>query len=410
VIIPCYNHAHYLPDALDSLLAQTFADWEAIVVDDGSLDNTRGVALDYVSLDSRFRYIHQDNRGLSSARNLGILAARGQHFTFLDADDALEPGYMMACLSALHRNPDVAAVYTGYSYMDEHGTVLSIAHLEVLAGTALRVRLLRGGFFPPVTVMVRQSAIAATGHFDENLTSTEDWDLWLRLTEHHMMAGIGGALARYRVYTNSMSTNAERMHRNRLAVLSRIYGPPDGLSCRWPKEKRQAYAHAFLAAALGFVAQGEIDTAMAMLLCAAETWPQLLTLPDTHYELALWDQPRGYRGQAEKLDLSRNADLVLSALDELFAKASSSVSRVRAAAYGHAHLALAMLADQALQWDLARRHMLCALLRYPRLALDRRVLRRMAKLLLGQRLTGWVRHRLKTNPGAKEEQPCVSCS
>ena len=89
VIIPCYNHAHYLCRAVQSVLAQTYADWEAIIVDDGSTDNTREVATRFS--DPRVRYIYQENRGLSAARNTGISAAQGSYLAFLDADDELEP-------------------------------------------------------------------------------------------------------------------------------------------------------------------------------------------------------------------------------------------------------------------------------------------------------------------------------
>lgn len=95
VIIPCYNHGHYLPHAVNSVLAQTFTDWEAIIVDDGSTDNTREVAAQFT--DERVRYVHQENRGLSGARNTGIRAAQGAYLAFLDADDEWEPRFLRVC-------------------------------------------------------------------------------------------------------------------------------------------------------------------------------------------------------------------------------------------------------------------------------------------------------------------------
>ncbi|MEM4724269.1 MAG: glycosyltransferase family A protein, partial [Candidatus Hadarchaeum sp.] len=108
VIIPCYNHGHYLPCAVNSVMAQTFADWEAIIVDDGSTDNTREVAAQFT--DSRVRYIYQDNRGLAAARNTGIRAAQGEYLAFLDADDEWEPTFLEACVAALSQQPALAAV------------------------------------------------------------------------------------------------------------------------------------------------------------------------------------------------------------------------------------------------------------------------------------------------------------
>lgn len=91
VIVPCFNQGRYLPDALDSVLAQTYPHWECIVVNDGSTDDTRQVALEYASKDARFRYVEQENRGLSGARNRGRREVRGTHVQFLDSDDTISP-------------------------------------------------------------------------------------------------------------------------------------------------------------------------------------------------------------------------------------------------------------------------------------------------------------------------------
>ena len=87
VVIPCFNHAHYLPFAIDSLRNQTYHDWEAIIVDDGSTDETAAVSQRFK--DRRIRYVYQDNLGLAAARNIGIRLAFGEYLVFLDADDAL---------------------------------------------------------------------------------------------------------------------------------------------------------------------------------------------------------------------------------------------------------------------------------------------------------------------------------
>ena len=91
IIIPCYNQAFYLPDCLKSILEQTFQDWEAIVVNDGSIDNTQALTENYCKLDSRIRLAQKSNGGLSSARNFGIKNSRGKRFVFLDADDFMHP-------------------------------------------------------------------------------------------------------------------------------------------------------------------------------------------------------------------------------------------------------------------------------------------------------------------------------
>lgn len=156
VVIPCYNHGHYLPYALESILAQTYPYWEAIIVDDGSTDNTREVAQRYIQQDIRIRYVYQMNRGLSGARNTGITEARGEFLAFLDADDEWEPEFLQTCVTALEKRPELAAVYTGWLLIDEVGHELMRKTL-VLEGIGLRQYLWQGGCFPCHSALVRAS-------------------------------------------------------------------------------------------------------------------------------------------------------------------------------------------------------------------------------------------------------------
>ncbi len=393
VIIPCYNQASYLTAALDSVLAQTSVDWEAIVVDDGSSDGTSEVAAAYAARDRRIRPLRQDNQGLAGARNTGIGAARGAYLAFLDADDAWEPEFLATCVETLEARADLLGVYTRNLHIDGAGNQLPMPGGQVFAPDRLYSRLLQGGFFPPCAVVVRTEAVRAAGLFDGQLDGrgTEDWDLWLRLAARGGLAGIDRPLARYRVQTGSMSTDAEPMHRNRMAVLAKHLGPPDGEPAQWSNDKRRAYGHALRATALGHIAQGDPQQGWLMLGRAAELWPEILTQLDTCYELACWDQPRGYRGQAASLDLERNAGQVIAGLDGLFEQGGDALAKLRRPAYAQAYHALAMLADQAGNWGLARRYLWRAMGYYPRLALEPGVRRRLAKLCAGQWLVGQAR-------------------
>ena len=111
VIVPCYNQAIYLPEALNSLLAQTYQCWEAIVVNDGSPDETEKVALEYTWKDSRIKYVFKENGGLSSARNKGIELAQGEFILPLDADDIIHPEYMEKAMEAFEDNPFLKLVF-----------------------------------------------------------------------------------------------------------------------------------------------------------------------------------------------------------------------------------------------------------------------------------------------------------
>jgi len=394
VIIPCYNHAHYLPDAVNSVLAQTFTDWEALIVDDGSTDNTREVAAQFT--DSRIRYIYQENRGLSGARNTGIRAAEGEYLAFLDADDLLTPTFFETCLAALRADTELAGVYTRNHFVDEAGNLLPRRGGQALAGTAFRARILEGGFFPPVSAMVRRTVVVEVGMFDEQLTSVEDWDLWLRLSARYPLQGIAEPLVCYRVYAGSMSTNAARMHANRIAVLTKHFGSPEGDPADWPEEKRRAYGFAYRSGANGYIEQGQVDEGWHLLARGVALWPDLLRRLDTFYELACGDQPKGYRGQAESLDIESNGTELLRQMERLFIAADVPSQALKSVAYGNAYLALTMLSDQAGQCAQAHRYMLQALRANPQLLRQPSVLRRLLKLFAGKRVISWLRRFKKT--------------
>jgi len=384
VIVPCYNHGHYLSHAIRSVLAQTFTHWEAIIVDDGSTDNTREVAAQFA--DPRVRYIYQANQGLSAARNTGILAAGGEYFAFLDADDEWEPRFLEQCVYVLTHQEMATAVVTLVQLIDESGAKLPRLGGQVIRSEEFRERLIEGGFFPPNAIVVQGGAVRRAGLFDESLTSVEDWDLWLRITDQEgTMQSVPEPLARYRISTGSMSTNASRMHTNRMAVLAKQFGPPDGKVESWPAEKQRAYAFAYRSAAYGYLQQQEPDTAWRWLDHATRIWPPIFTRLDTFYELALGDQPRSYRGNTTGLDLTANGADMLRRLDQLFESAGAPVKAQRGLAYGNAYQALGMLADQAGDWAAARRYLLAAARSNPRLLRDSSLLRRLAKVSAGRR-------------------------
>ena len=380
IIIPSYNHAHYLSHTLRSVLVQTYDDWEAIIVDDGSTDDTSAVVAQFA--DPRVRYIHQQNRGLPAARNAGIAAAQGSYLAFLDADDEWEPDFLARCTAVLERNAEAAGVYTGHHYCDETGLILPQSSVPCVPADQLRRRLLEGGFFPPCAVVVRADAVREAGLFDTSLAGrgVEDWDLWLRITRRHPMLALPEPIARYRVHPGSMSTNAAAMHAGRLSAVAKHLGPPEGEPTSWPEEKRIAYGFADREAALAFIAQGQPDAGWRQLAAGAAICPEILARPDTFYELVCMNQPRGHRGQAHLLDITAKGSEMLCRLEAIFAEAAPHLRACRGQMFGNAHLALAMLADQAQQWRTARHHLRMALGYWLPFALSPSFVRRLLKV------------------------------
>ena len=179
VVIPTYNRAHILGRAIDSVLQQTHRDLELIIVDDGSSDGTaalvRGIE------DPRVRYVHQQNRGVSAARNRGIAEARAEWLAFLDSDDEWLPQKLERQFSAL-RGVECAASYCGMLRFDGALTTrIPKSENGVNAGAAPWPSLLMDGLWFSQTWLVPRQVVLTAGQFDERMSIWEDWDLFLRI-------------------------------------------------------------------------------------------------------------------------------------------------------------------------------------------------------------------------------------
>ncbi len=185
IVIPTYNYAEYLAHAIRSVLAQTLADWELIVVDDGSTDDTASVVAEFE--DARIRYVYQDNRGPSAARNYGLDLARGEYFTMLDADDWLAPNSLADRAVLLDQYPHYGAVYSDGYICDPDGRPLQRLSENRPANYVGDVfsELVRVNFFGTLSpVMARRRVLTEFRiRHDESNVFVEDWDFLIRLAE-----------------------------------------------------------------------------------------------------------------------------------------------------------------------------------------------------------------------------------
>jgi glycosyltransferase involved in cell wall biosynthesis len=182
VIIPTYDRAHLVSRAIKSVLNQTYQDFEIIVVDDGSTDNTEEVVKNLN--DPRIRHIpHEKNRGLSAARNTGIRAARGEYIAFLDDDDLWLPLKLEKQLRRFQSSrPEVGVIYTGWAYTDPNIRVFFGERKPRHRGK-LRAAQMVGFITSIITILVRKGALEEAGYFDEDLPSFEDKDMFIRLAQ-----------------------------------------------------------------------------------------------------------------------------------------------------------------------------------------------------------------------------------
>ncbi len=226
IIIPCFKQAHFLAQAVDSALAQTHADLEVLVIDDGSPDDTAAVAARYAG-DARFKYVRQENTGLPGARNRGIGESSGEYLCFLDSDDTYAPSKVARQVALLDADPALGWVYCDIVTVDEQGVAVpdqfSIAATKRDLSGDLFSSLMLGGYFPPHTVMIRRAVLDEVGGFDPALGGHADYELWLRVAgAGHRAAFVPEALANYRVHASSMSKDGEHMHTSRVATLVKI--------------------------------------------------------------------------------------------------------------------------------------------------------------------------------------------
>lgn len=218
VVIPLYNKAAYIADAVRSVQAQTFSDFELLVVDDGSTDG--GGAVARAAADQRLRLIRQDNAGAGAARNAGIAAARGRWIAFLDADDRWRPSRLARQLGILDRHPDLVWAAGGYVTLLPGALAARPAPaLEAPWWAAPEVvedalhPLAVGGYVWTGTILARRDVLTALGGFEPALRSGQDLLLWVRLAlDHPRLAYASEVLAEYRANVRDSITTRRFAH------------------------------------------------------------------------------------------------------------------------------------------------------------------------------------------------------
>lgn len=214
IIVPAYNAAPFLEEAVVSAQAQTHAKIEIIIVDDGSTDRTFEIAAQCARRDSRVVVLqHVSNAGLSATRNSGIRAARGEWVAFMDADDVFLPHKTELQLALWRDDPKTNLLYTNYLNWDGTKDLgLRYKSLEHMPEGDVSRKLFYENQFCPSTVMLRRVELEKLGGFNSALRATEDWDLWLRVAEGGLWArGVWEPQIRYRQWAGNMSKNRKKM-------------------------------------------------------------------------------------------------------------------------------------------------------------------------------------------------------
>ena len=210
----------FITQTLESLVAQSFPLWEAIVIDDGSEDDGWEIAKRFAEGDPRFRVMHQEHQGISSARNLGVSQTGFDWLLFLDADDWILPDFLVRLTSLLEAEPELDVITCGYAriYPDGSQTVSDFAPLP----RELFPVLAQYCAFPIHACIVRRACVEQAGGFDPSLVTCEDWHLWQRISRSGARFGAWEeALACYRVRPGSASMDSAQILRDGLRVIQR---------------------------------------------------------------------------------------------------------------------------------------------------------------------------------------------
>ena len=198
IIIPVYNGEKYIREAVDSALNQTYKDFEIIVIDDGSKDSTPNILETY---GSKIKWKSQENKGQASAINEGIKMAKGEYIAYLDADDVCLPERFENQVKYLDEHSNVGLVYSDSYQINENGKIQRIMKSRPHDNFVL----LQNNYIPRIAVMHKRECLNGVGLFDESITGSDDWDMWIKISEKFKMGYIGKPLVKYRVHKENIS-------------------------------------------------------------------------------------------------------------------------------------------------------------------------------------------------------------
>lgn len=271
IVVPVFNGARYVREAVDSLLEQSYPHLEVVAVDDGSTDATPAILATY---GTRVRVLRQDNRGQAAAMNAGWATSRGDVLAYLSADDRLRPGAVAVAVEALAAHPDALAVYGDYTLIDPTSAVLREVHTRPFD---LAEVVATADCPPGPGAFIRRKAHVLAGPWDEGLQQVPDLDYWLRLARHGPLVHVPHLLGDFREHETSASFRPPSRTRadEPVGVFERFFGEQD-LSPTIAALRPTAMAHVHLMAARAHLRAGRIGDAATHVARAGTLAPRVL--------------------------------------------------------------------------------------------------------------------------------------
>jgi glycosyltransferase involved in cell wall biosynthesis len=263
VVIPTYQSCRTIAQAIDSVLCQTYQNFEIIVIDDGSTDETSEILKTY---DRRIQYYYQKNCGPSAARNNGIRRSIGEYIAFLDADDAWLPTKIEKQIALFNRDESLGLVFSDSFIVNDRGvinkTCFQVAPpISGLAYEALFVY----NFIPLLTAIIRRDCLEQVGLFNESILGPEDYDLWLRISRSWKIEFINEPLAYYKVGQNHVSSNQIRMLKSVIRIKARELEQCPQLNMNKDLDLDQSYFNLFIRCSKLHLKSGQVVLAQKEL-------------------------------------------------------------------------------------------------------------------------------------------------
>jgi glycosyltransferase involved in cell wall biosynthesis len=296
VVIPAYNAMKFLPETVESVLAQTFSDLELLIVNDGSSDNILQWATNIT--DDRVKLISQENQGVSAARNTGIMQSNGEYLAFLDADDLWKSTKLEKQIRRFEEYPEAGLVYTWTNLVDAFSKPINRVIASKLEGNVWEQIIVANMIGNGSSAMIRRSCFETVGMFDSELSGAADRDMWIRIAVHYPFAVVKEPLTLWRQHTNSMSKKHQEMIQDLRRTIEKNFQsvPLDLLYLQ-----NRSYSYMNLYQSWNSVDEGNIEKAIYFRQQAYFYYPQICFCNNymrlsLAILLILWFGPHGYDG------------------------------------------------------------------------------------------------------------------
>lgn len=277
IIIPAYNAEQYISEAIQSVINQSYKNWELIIIDDGSSDETARTVKSFIS-NEKIKYYYQNNAGVSSARNKGIDFAQGKYLAFLDSDDLFANDNIYEKINYLSSNKDVGLVHGDVRLIDEKSILLNSFEIGKEGNVLDDLLLWNGCTIPaPSSILIRKEILDIIGRWDEELSTAADQELFFRIASKYKIGRIPKILTYYRIHKKNMHSNIKLMEKDHILAYKKA-ASNNLFKSFWFKQKCFSNVYLILAGSWSMNGNNKFRAAIMLLKAIAYYPPSLIKI------------------------------------------------------------------------------------------------------------------------------------